>query len=37
VFSTTSTIEAFMRDLGKHLGSPAEPEPAEPANARPAS
>jgi hypothetical protein len=30
VFSTTSTIEAFLRDLGTHLGSPAHPEPAEP-------
>ena len=32
VFSTTSTIEGFLRDLGTHLGSPVTPEPAEPAN-----
>src|SRR5687767_10331374 len=30
VFSTTSTIEKFMHDLGKHLGTPATVEPAEP-------
>lgn len=37
VFSTASTIEGFMRDLGKHLGTDAVPEPVEPANARTAS
>jgi hypothetical protein len=36
VFSTTSTIESFLRDLAKHLGSPVEPEPAEPTHERPA-
>jgi hypothetical protein len=30
VFSTTSTIEKFLHDLGTHLGSPAVVEPAEP-------
>ena len=31
VFSTTSTIERFLHDLGTHLGTPARVEPAEPA------
>ena len=31
VFSTTSTIEKFMQDLGKHLGTPVVVEPADPA------
>ena len=31
VFSTTSTIEKFLQDLGAHLGVPVMVEPAEPA------
>ncbi len=31
VFSTTSTMEHFLDDLGRHLGTPAVVEPAEPA------
>jgi hypothetical protein len=32
VFSTTTTIEKFLHDLGAHLGAPATVEPAEPTN-----
>jgi hypothetical protein len=31
VFSTSATMEKFLEDLGKHLGSPASVEPVEPA------
>ena len=31
VFSTTSTIEKFLQDLGAHLGVPATVEPGDPA------
>jgi hypothetical protein len=34
VFSTTATIEKFLQDLGKHLGTPVVVEPADPAASR---
>src|SRR5688572_26933949 len=34
VFSTTSTIEKFMHDLGVHLGSPSIIEPAQPTSGK---